>query len=495
MEPESSKSLTLNELCSWLWEGANILRGPVEHADFKTYLFPLLFLKRINDVWEEEHQAAINEVGADFSENHRFNIPEGSRWNDIRLANRDIGQIIQMSMRTIESKNPDLSGIFGNVGWTNKERFRDGLLKDLIEHFSSMNIGNLSTDQDLVGKAYEWAIKKFADMENKSAGEFYTPRSVIKLMVEILQPDELHTIYDPACGTGGMLLQTLNFHKEKNRDVRVVSKNLYGQEKNITTSAMARCNLFLHGVEDFSIETGDTLKDPKFIESGQLKKFDLVIANPPFSLSKWGQETWKSDKWGRQSLGIPPKMNGDFAWIEHMIESTNDNGRIAIVLPEGALFRGGTEGKIREKILKSDLFEGIIKLAPNLFYGTPISACIIILNKNKAPSMEGKISIINSLNLRWVGKAQNILLDEHVDFILQTYHQKKELGNFSRVVGLDEVEKNSWNMNVSRYVLPANKNEIIGLTNSLEEFENVVNDVREIKREFSKSLQYIGLKL
>ncbi len=460
---DTERNLRLNELCSWLWEGANILRGPVEHADFKTYLFPVLFLKRVNDVWDEEREAAIEEVGDDFPENHRFHIPDGAHWSDVRATSTDVGQALQNSMHEIESANPNLKDIFGDAQWTNKERFTDERLKDIIEHFSKHNLGRDASEDDLIGQSYEWTIKKFADLENKAAGEFYTPRSVIRLIIQILKPEEGHSIYDPACGTGGMLLEAVRFIRERDGDIRSLYGNLFGQEKNFITSAMARANLYLHGLEDFTIARGDTLLDPAFIEGGALKLFDIVIANPPFSLKNWGHDQWASDRWGRNGYGIPPKKNGDYAWIEHMIASMKPNGRMGAVLPQGALFRMAAEGKIRKKLLEEDLVECIIGLAPNLFYGTGLAASIMILNRNKPALKRGKLLVINGSEQHRKVRAQNELCEEHVAHILELYKGFDDVEGESKVVGMDELAENDWNLNIPRYVLPVFEEDLMTL--------------------------------
>jgi len=347
--------ITLSELEQYLWEAANILRGPVDASDFKTYIFPMLFFKRISDVYDEEFQEALEESEGDieyayFAENHRFQIPEGCHWNDVREKTINVGQALSHALRQIEKANPDtLYGIFGDAQWTNKERFPDRLLLKLIEHFSAHNLSNSNVEPDIAGQAYEYLIKKFADIANKKAGEFYTPRSVVKLMTMILDPDERDSVYDPACGTGGMLLEAANRVKSKSGDIRTMK--LYGQEKNLTTSAIARMNLILHGLEDFKIVRNDTLRSPSFYDGDNLAKFDCVIANPPFSLKNWGVELWMNDPFGRNFAGLPPKTNGDYAWIQHMLSSmVKPTGRMAVVLPHGALFRMGAEGRIRKKI-------------------------------------------------------------------------------------------------------------------------------------------------
>ena len=292
--------ITLSQLENHLWEAANILRGPVDASDFKTYIFPLLFFKRISDVYDDEQNKARAEYGEHFPEDHRFLIPEGAHWNDVRLKTKNIGQALLSAFHEIESANSEvLYNIFGDAQWSNKQRLSDALLRDLIEHFSKLPLANGHVEPDALGRAYEFLIKKFADLTNKKAGEFYTPRSVVGLMVDILDPQPGDTIYDPACGTGGMLLEAVNHVREAGQRVEGLWDKLYGQEKNLTTESIARINLLLHGLEDVHIERGDTLRQPAFYIGGRLQQFDCVIANPPFSLEKWGDEVWTNDPFGR----------------------------------------------------------------------------------------------------------------------------------------------------------------------------------------------------
>ena len=377
-----SKRISQQELESYLWGAAVLLRGLIDAGDYKQFIFPLLFFKRICDVWDEEYQDIVDETGDDqlgwFPESHRFQIPDYCHWEHVREKSINVGAALQWAMREIEKANPDtLYGVFGDAQWSNKERLSDALLKDLIEHFSKLPLGNKNVNSDLLGDAYEYLIKKFADATNKKAGEFYTPRSVVRLMIDMLDPKEAETIYDPACGTGGMLLAAVHHVKEMHGDVKRLWGKLYGQEKNLTTSSIARMNLFLHGIEDFQVVRGDTLRTPAFFEGDRLATFDCVIANPPFSLEKWGEELWLSDPFGRNFAGLPPSSSGDFAWVQHMVKSMADvSGRMAVVLPQGALVRKGVEGNIRQKLLEMDLVEAVIGLAPNLFYGTGLAAWI-----------------------------------------------------------------------------------------------------------------------
>jgi len=461
--------VNLSQLESHLWESANILRGPVDAADFKTYVFPLLFFKRISDVHDEEYQAALTESGGDeeyakFPQNYRFQIPEDCHWEDVRTVASNVGQALQRAMRGIEKANPEtLYGIFGDASWTNKDRLPDSLLRDLIEHFSRINLGNQAAQADILGQSYEYLIKKFADATNKKAGEFYTPRPVVRLMVNMLDPKEGESIYDPTCGTGGMLLEAVHHVKENHGDDRTLWGKLFGQEKNLTTSAIARMNLFLHGASDFQIVRGDTLRNPAFFAGDNLATFDCVIANPPFSLEKWGEEVWTSDPFGRNFAGMPPGKSGDYAWVQHMIKSmAPKTGRMAVVLPHGALFRMGKEGEIREKILGMDVLEAVIGLGPNLFYGTGLAACILIFRQRKKPDRKRKVLIVDASKEFKTGRAQNELLPEHVERIYQWYRKYQDVTGVSRVVMLEEIAANDYNLNIPRYVEP--KNDQIVLT-------------------------------
>jgi len=430
----------------------------VDAADFKTYVFPLLFFKRLSDVHDEEHAAALADADGDeeyalFPQNYRFQIPEGCHWRDVRAVATNVGRALQNAMRDIEKANPEtLYGIFGDAQWTNKERLSDSLLRDLIEHFSRLSLGS-EIRTDVLGQAYEYLIKKFADATNKKAGEFYTPRSVVRLMVNILDPRERESIYDPACGTGGMLIEAIHHVKENHGDDRTLWGRLFGQEKNLTTSAIARMNLFLHGASDFQIVRGDTLRNPAFFTGDSLATYDCVIANPPFSLEKWGEEIWTSDPYGRNFAGMPPAKSGDYAWVQHMIRSmAPKTGRMAVVLPHGALFRMGAEGRIRQKILGMDLLEAVIGLGPNLFYGTGLAACILIFRQRKAKDRKGKVLILDASKEYKSGRAQNELLPEHVERIYRWYADFKDVEGVAKVATLDEIAANDHNLNIPRYV-------------------------------------------
>ncbi|MFC1791664.1 N-6 DNA methylase [Gemmatimonadota bacterium] len=484
-----TNSITLQELKSTLWEAANILRGSaVDRTDWKGYILPLLFFKRICDVWDEEIAEAVEEYGdadpALFPEVHRFQVPEGCHWRDTRETPANVGTALAHAMQEIERTNPDtLFRVFGAADWGNREKFSDELLKDLIEGFSSTPLGNNAVSTDILGDAYEYLVGKFADVNRRNkAGEFYTPRSVVRMMVEILDPQEGESVYDPACGTGGMLLAAIEHVEKKGGDPRTFFGKIYGQEKNLTTSSVARMNLVLHGIEDFQIVREDTLRNPAFTDSstGGLATFDCVIANPPFSLKEWGREIWENDPWGRAKYGLPPDSYGDYAFVQHMIASMaqTGNSRMAVVLPQGALFRKGAEGKIREALLKEDLIEAVIGLAPNLFYGTGLAGCVVILRRKKPASRKGKVLVIDASSLFRKGRAQNFLDPEHGKQFVQWFRAFENVEARAKVVPLDEIKEEGWTLNISRYVLPPIGEDIPPLPEAVAAFKEALKEAR-----------------
>ena len=482
--------MELQELKSHLWNCADILRGSaVDRTDWKAYILPLLFFKRMSDVWDEETAEAEEIYGdvdpVDFPEVHRFNFPEACHWRDVRETPANVGTALAHALREIERANPDtLFRVFGAVDWANREILSDEILKDLIEGLSSVPLGNTSVQSDILGDAYEYLIGKFADVtRRKKAGEFYTPRSVVRMMVDILDPKEGESIYDPACGTGGMLRGAIEHVQQAGGDARTFFGKIFGQEKNLSTSSIARMNLVLHGIEDFQIVREDTLRDPAFTDSstGGLATFDCVIANPPFSLKEWGREIWENDPWGRAKYGLPPESYGDYAFVQHMIASMapTGNSRMAVVLPHGALFRKGAEGKIREGLLKEDLIEAVIGLAPNVFYGTGLAGCVMILRRKKPPERENKVIIIDASSLFRKGRAQNFLDPEHGERIAEWYRTFEDVEDRAKVVTLEEIEDEGWTLNISRYVLPPIGEDIPPLPEAVAAFKDALTEARE----------------
>lgn len=450
-----SKRISQQELESYLWGAAVLLRGLIDAGDYKQFIFPLLFYKRVSDVWDEEYQAALANSGGDlsyaqFAENHRFQIPEGAHWNDIRQTPKNVGAAIQKAMRAIETANPDLlDGIFGDAPWTNRERLPDETLKNLIEHFSTQTLSVANVPEDELGNAYEYLIKKFADDSGHTAAEFYTNRTVVHLMTQLLAPQAGESIYDPTCGTGGMLISALDEVKRSSGEYRTLK--LYGQERNLITSSIARMNLFLHGVEDFEIIRGDTLAEPKHIEGDRLRQFDVILANPPYSIKQWNRDAWSSDKWGRNSLGTPPQGRADYAFQQHILTSLTAKGRCAVLWPHGVLFRN-EEQAMRARMVEQDWVEAVIGLGPNLFYNSPMESCIVICNRKKVAARKGKVIFIDAVNEVARERAQSFLKPEHQQRILTAYQTFADVPGFVKVATLAEIGANAGNLSIPLYV-------------------------------------------
>lgn len=446
------------QLFNHLYAACDILRGPINQDEFKDYVTPLLFFKRISDVYDEETQAALEASGGDsefagFDENHSFVIPQGCHWRDLRIANKDVGKVIVKAMNGIERANPEtLSGVFSSfddVTWTDKTKLTDERLKDLIEHMSSLKVGNRNYSADVMGDSYEYLIKKFADLSKKNAGEYYTPRTIVKLMVMLMDPKPGDTVYDPACGTGGMLIEAIRHIGNK----QMTYGRIFGQENNLSTSAIARMNLFLHGASDFKIAQGDTLRNPKFIEASKLKQFNCILANPPFGQEKWGADSFESDKYGRNIWGCPSDTNADYAWLQHMVKSMKPlRGKVAVVLPQGVLFHSGKEGDIREQLIKSDLIEAVVALAGGVFYGTGVSACILFLSNHKRPEHKGKVCLIDATNIYTPKRAQNVMEEKDIKEVYDLYQNYEDKIEKCKIATIEELDKAGNTLAVNTYI-------------------------------------------
>lgn len=453
-----AEETTSQQLFNHLFEACNILRGPINQDEFKSYVTPILFFKRISDVYDEEFEEAMEFSGGDIEyaeaeDMHSFVIPEGCHWNDVREVSENVGKAIVKAMTGIEKANPDtLSGVFSSFDdatWTDKNKLTDERLKNLIEHMSLIKVGNKNYSADIMGDSYEFLIKKFADMSKKNAGEFYTPRPIVKLMVKLLDPQPGETVYDPACGTGGMLIEAI--HHMKND--RLAYGRIFGQENNLSTSAIARMNLYLHGAKDVQIKQGDTLRNPLFLDKGKLRSFDCVLANPPFGMEKWGAQQFESDMYGRNIWGCPNDSSADYAWLQHMIRSMNSKfGRCAVVLPQGVLFHSGKEGTIREQLIKSDKLEAVITLASGVFYSTGVSACILFLNNKKQHNHKGRICLIDGSEIYTPKRAQNVLEPKDVNILYKLYTDYTDVIEKCKIVTIADLEAGGYELSVNKYI-------------------------------------------
>lgn len=488
--PEQVRRLTLDEMKQFLWGAATRLRGQIDATGYKEYIFPLLFFKRISDVFDEQFNDYVAEGGVEYAnmqvEDFAIKIPEGAHWRDVRAVTENVGQRLVEAFIAIEQANPGvhadgrvvggLEGIFGPKDiWTNKAKMPDHIITSLIEDFSVHNLSIAACPADEMGQAYEYLIGKFADDAGNTAQEFYTNRTVVTLMAEILQPKPGESIYDPTCGSGGMLVKCLDYLREKGEPWQGVK--VFGQEINALTSAIARMNLHLNGVEDFSIVREDTLRHPAFVDGSRLRTFDVVLANPPYSIKAWDREAFANDPWGRNFLGTPPQGRADYAFLQHIIASMDSqNGRCAILFPHGVLFRD-EEKEMRKKLIESDVLDAVIGLGPNLFFNSPMEACIIICNKNKPLERKGKVLMINAVNLVVRKNAESYLTNEHIETILSAYQNYCDQEGLSKVCVNQDIKDG--NLNISLY---AHKSEDIAtadLDTAIMEWKEIHNTVKD----------------
>lgn len=493
-------SVSLDDLERRLWDAANALRGPVDPADFKTYVFPVLFWKWISDSYDWERAQAVAEYGEDVDSEveadfHKFYLPSGTHWRDVTTKTANLGTAIQTALGKIEQANPDsLAGIFGDASWGNKERMPETALVNLINAFNGLVLNPDEVSHDLLGQGYEYLLKNFADESGKKAGEFFTPRQIVRLLIRILDPQSGESVYDPAAGSGGMLVETINTVRDHGGDTRTL--RLYGQEVNLTTSAIARMNLFLHDIEDFKIVRGDTLRSPGLRQpDGRLSTFDVTVANPPFSLTNWGSETWAADP--RSTCGVPPAKNGDFAWVQHMLASMDPKtGRVGVVMPHGVLFRGGAEGRIRQCLVEQDRLEAVIGLPANLFYSTTIPACLLIFRADKVVERRKHILFVDGSQRFTKGRNQNSIGDDDIKAILTAYETGDdpdgEGGVQVRLVPFAEVEANGFDLNIGRYIKGVQE-DTVDLPTALAAYEEARAARIESERALFERLRVAGI--
>ncbi|WP_228386259.1 type I restriction-modification system subunit M [Ornithinicoccus halotolerans] len=453
--------MTQQQLESVLWSAANALRGPVDPADFKSYVFPVMFFKWISDSFNHEKARAVADFGQDLTaeieaDYHTFTIPDKCHWADVHSTAVNVGVKLSTTLQRIQQANPKtLAGVFGDVNWANKDRLPEPALTALLDAFHAVRLDPDSVDGDVLGAAYEYLLREFAEASGRKAGEFFTPRHVVHLLVRILDPRSGDSIADPACGSGGMLVETVGAVQAAGGDPRTLRLN--GQEINLTTAAIAKMNLYLHGLEDFRVVRGDTFREPKLLTGSGLEKFDVVIANPPFSLQNWGADAWAKDPYGRVICGLPPAKNGDYAWIQHMVSTMRpDTGRVGVVMPHGVLFRGGKEAAIRQCLIENDTLEAVIGLPSNLFYSTSIPVCLLIFRASKPAERRGKVLFVDASARFAAGKNQNTMSDEDIEVIDVAYKRGQDIdgenGLSLRLVNLAEIADNDFDLNIGRYI-------------------------------------------
>ena len=459
------RRLSLDEMKQFLWGAAVRLRGQIDAAGYKEYIFPLLFFKRISDVYDEQYSGYVAEGGTEYAnqqaEDFAIRIPDHAHWRDVRAVTENVGQRLVEAFIAIEQANPGvhtdgrvvggLEGIFGPKDiWTNKNKMPDHIITSLIEDFSRYNLSIAACPADEMGQAYEYLIGKFADDAGNTAQEFYTNRTVVTLMAEILKPQPGESIYDPTCGSGGMLVKCLDYLREKGEEWKGVK--VFGQEINALTSAIARMNLYLNGVEDFSIVREDTLKYPAFVDGSKLRTFDVVLANPPYSIKAWDRDSFANDKWGRNFLGTPPQSKADYAFIQHIIASINpEGGRATVLLPHGVLTRI-TEKSIRQNLIELDVLEAVISIGKNLFFNSPMEACILVFSTKKSENRKGKVIFINATDLVARKNTESFITPEQISFIKSLFFNYDNVQARSAVVDNSAIASKNYSLGTKLYV-------------------------------------------
>lgn len=491
-------SLLQQQLESMLWGTAEFLRGQIDASDYKQYIFPLLFYKRLSDVYKDEYQEALafsdgDEAFAALPDQHRFIIPKSASWDTLRETSTNIGAFIQKALLTIETSNPRLYGVFGDAPWTNKERLPDHLLASLVGHFSKISLGISTVAQDDLGVAYEYLIKKFADDSGHTAAEFYTNRTVVHLMTRIMELKPGESAYDPTCGTGGMLLNAVMDLRTDGKEWRTVK--LFGQEINLLTSAIARINMFLHDIEEFNIQRGDTLAEPKFLEHDRLKQFDVIFANPPYSIKKWNRSKFAADPYLRNEFGVPPQGCADYAFFQHIIKSLNpETGRAAMLWPHGVLFRE-SEQDIRKKVIETDLIEAVIGLGPNLFYNSPMESCVVILRMNKPKERKNKVLFINGVQEVSRERAFSFLSDKNLERLLTAFFEPENHEEIARLADLEEIRENMHNLSIPLYVHNATNDDDQSLESTIEAWQIGRVELKKQSKKLFAALAEIGIEV
>lgn len=488
-----------------VWAACDTFRGTVDPSIYKDYVLTMLFLKYISDVWQDHYDGYQKEYGdhpeliEEMMKNERFSLPGSANFYDLHDKRFEAGngERIDKALHAIEEANiTKLRDVFQDISFNSnklgEEAQKNDILRHLLEDFNKpvlnlrpSRIGKL----DIIGNAYEYLIKNFAATGGKKAGEFYTPPEVSELIAELVEPQESDEICDPACGSGSLLMKCGRQIQKQHGGSRKYA--LYGQEAIGSTWALAKMNMFLHGEDNHRIEWGDTIRNPKLLEGDDLlKHFDVVVANPPFSLEKWGHEKAEGDKFKRFSRGVPPKTKGDYAFVLHMIETLKPRtGRMGVVVPHGVLFRGAAEGKIRTKLIEENLLDAVIGLPEKLFYGTGIPAAVLIFRRDKK---DDKVLFIDASREYKDGKNQNQLGDEHIKKIVETYKARESVEKYAELASLDDIKENDFNLNIPRYVDTFEEEEPIDLMAVRAERETLKAELAKLETQMEGYLKELG---
>jgi type I restriction enzyme M protein len=495
--------LELGTLENWLWEAACVIRGPIDAPKFKDYILPLVFLKRLSDVFEDDLQQLGNTakyVDADHSL-VRFYIPQNARWPNVATQTTNLGEYLTDAVRSVARENPKLSGVIDvrdfNETAAGSRILDDNRLRALIQRLSQYRLGLKDVEPDILGRAYEYLLRKFAEGQGQSAGEFYTPREVAILMARILDPNPGDTIYDSTCGSGGLLVKSyLRFREKYSGDANVAPLHFYGQEINPTTFAMARMNAFIYDMEA-EIAIGDTMNRPAFTNhGGSLRRFNKVTANPMWN-QNFAMTTYEHDTYGRFSYGIPPASSADWGWVQHMFASLSDNGKMAMVIDTGAVSRGsGNQGSNRERdirkvFVEKDWVEAVLLLPENLFYNTTAPGIVMVINKKK--QHPGEILIINASTEFLKGRPKNYLSEDNVKRVADMYLEWREVDNLSKIIKLDEITRNDYNLSPSRYISNNDKEEVLPLDEAVVLLSESEEERAAADKELKVLLSNLGL--
>ncbi|MCB2226713.1 MAG: type I restriction-modification system subunit M [Desulfarculaceae bacterium] len=488
-----------------VWAACDTFRGVVDPSIYKDYVLTMLFLKYISDVWRDHYEKYQEEHGDhpelinELMKNERFVLPKQASFYYLHEHRHEPGngERIDKALHAVEEANLDkLADVFQDISFnSNKlgdDKQKNDLLRYMLEDFAKpaldlrpSRVGKL----DIIGNAYEFLIKNFASTSGKKAGEFYTPPEVSELIAALVDPQEGDEICDPACGSASLLMKCGRRVREQHKGSKKYA--LYGQEAIGSTWALAKMNMFLHSEDNHRIEWGDTIRNPKLLDGeDHLKHFDVVVANPPFSLDKWGHDIADADRFGRFRRGIPPKTKGDYAFILHMIETMKPvSGRMGVVVPHGVLFRGSSEGKIRRQLIEENLLDAVIGLPEKLFYGTGIPAAILVFRKKKK---DKSVLFIDASREYKDGKNQNLLTEENLAKILETYSTRQTVDKYSHLATLDEIEENDFNLNIPRYVDTFEEEEEIDIKAVLEERKKLREDLEGLENEMKGYLKELG---